>query len=144
LSVRGGDGGALAPNTDCEEVGGAGSFGRIRVDTSELGGLPLFVPAQPPPFQGPLFRNRDAGDNPIPVVVTLPMLTLDVVGQPNDDFFLDVNGASREPFFTSSAGASNVLVQLSAGLNRICAVMDQTTLLQLGEGVQCITIAYIP
>jgi hypothetical protein len=144
LSVRGGDGGAMAPNTDCEQVGGAGSAGRIRVDTSDLGGLPLFVPAQPPPFQGPLFRNRDAGDNPIPVVVTLPMLTLDLVGKPNDEFFLDVNGTNRESVLMSAAGAAAVLVQLSAGLNRICAVMDQTTSLQLSEGVQCISIAYIP
>lgn len=143
LSARGGAGGEIAPDEDCAEVGGAGSFGRIRVDHASEG-LPAFARAQPSPFQGPLFRNRDVSNNPIAVVVATSMFSLDLVGEPNHDFFVEVNGGGRELVATSPTGAGSVLVQLRDGLNRICAAVDQTTSLELSEGVQCIEIAYIP
>jgi hypothetical protein len=145
LSVRGGDSGPLAPDTDCPDVGGAGSAGRIRVDTSELGVLPGFAATSPAPVQGPMFRNRNAGGSLVPVVVTQSMLTLDLVGQPNRAFFLDVNGTGPESHTMPAAGTDSVPVQLVAGLNRICAVVvDEAASSQLSENLQCISIAYIP
>jgi hypothetical protein len=145
LLARGGTGGELGPDTGCVQVGGAGSFGRMRVDSPGNGLPPFALTAQPTPFRGPVFHNRDGGGNPISVVVEQPMLTLELVGQPNHDFFVDVNdGTLREPFGTSASGTDSVQLQLTAGINRLCAVMDQATPLGLSEGVQCISIAYIP
>ena len=145
LSVRGGDGGPLEPDTDCPDVGGAGSAGRIRVDTSALGVLPRFAATSPPPVQGPMLRSRNAGGNPFPVVVTQSVLTLDVVGQPSRAFFLDVNDAGPARNTMSASGTASVPVQLVAGLNRVCVVVvDEPASSQLSENLQCISIAYLP
>jgi hypothetical protein len=144
LSVRGGDGGDMPPNRNCQETGGAGSSGRMRVDTSELGGLEPFARATPTPFQGPLFRNRSANGTPIPVVVDLSQLTLDLVGQPGRVVHVEVNGGARQPVNMSAGGTGSFTAQLQTGANRICVFMDEDTPIDLSEGAQCIVIASIP
>jgi hypothetical protein len=142
LSVRGGAGGLMGPNDDCVEAGGAGGFGRVRVDTAGLNGLPRFAEITPEPFQGPLFRNIDNAGTPVSVITTQSQITLEATGQRSTGFTLDVNGTTQ-PLTMSAGGTASVVVQLGLGLNKICAKTSADTLLFVSEGVQCISIVSI-
>jgi hypothetical protein len=66
------------------------------------------------------------------------------VGEPEHDFYLDVNGVAWQRVSTFTAGTADLPIQLQAGANRICVMIDETTSFDVSEAVQCITIAYIP
>ena len=142
LSVRGGAGGAMLPDPGCVEVGGAGSFGRVRIDTSERGGLPDFAPSSPASFQGSLLRTIDSTGTQVPVVTRLQQMTLEVFGERGEGFNLDVNG-TRVPFTASSDGEASVPVTLLPDRNVICVVTGSNTSLDASEAVQCISIVSI-
>ncbi len=142
LTALRGDGGEMPPDDNCVEVGGAGSAGRVRVDTSEPNGLPDFAESSPAPFQGPLLRNIDSSGTPVPVVTRQSQITLEAFGERGTGFTLDVDG-TRVPFSTSSDGAASVPVTLKPGRNKICAVTSADTALEVSEGAQCIEIVSI-
>jgi hypothetical protein len=142
MSVRGGAGGDMPPDRNCVEVGGAGSAGRVRVDTSEPGGPPAFAESSPAPFQGPLLRHIDSTGTPVPVVTRQQQITLEVFGDRDTEFTLDANG-TRESFSTSNDGAATVTATLAPGRNQICVVTGSNTTLDVSEGAQCISIVSI-
>jgi hypothetical protein len=142
LSVRGGAGGDMPPNRNCVEIGGAGSFGRVRIDTSEPGGPPDFAPSSPASYQGALLRTIDSTGTQIPVVTRLQQITLEVFGERGEGFNLDVNDVGV-PFTASSDGAASVPVTLRPGRNKICVITGSNTSLEVSEAVQCISIVSI-
>jgi hypothetical protein len=142
VSVRGGAGGDMPPARNCLDVGGAGSAGRVRFDTSEPGGPPAFAESSPAPFQGPLLRHIDSTGTPVAVVTRQLAVTLEAFGDRSTGFNVDVNG-TRESFSTSNDGAASVPVTLVRGRNQICVVTGSNTTLDVSEGVQCISIVSI-
>ncbi len=131
LTALRGDGGEMPPDDNCVEVGGAGS-----------NGLPDFAESSPAPFQGPLLRNIDSSDRPVPVVTRQSQIMLEAFGERDTGFNLDVNG-TRVPFSTSSDGDASETVTLQPGRNKICAVTSADTALEVSEGAQCIEIVSI-
>jgi hypothetical protein len=131
LSVSGGakgDGGCNA--------GGDGAPGRIRVDVPGDTATPGFA-------GGTLYRGPVL-DPQTPAIVGTTPLMVDLVGEGGTTYYVERDGSARASAATGSNRRATVSVDLSAGLNRICAVVNMDVNLSSSEGTNCLTVAYIP
>jgi hypothetical protein len=115
--------------------GGAGSVGRVRVDVPGDAATPAFAGAEH--YRGPVLAPNT------PVVVTAASQIVRVFGGASQSYALQREGDAREAIETTSNRRVDIAVELEAGLNRVCAVVNQTASLGSPEGANCLDIAYI-
>ena len=125
-------------------LGGAGSMGRVRINTPQAvqgSGTVVATGASPSAYIGLAF------DSTVPFITTMAQPKLVIHGATGKQYTLFTRDAGNNitdtQMGTLGAGSANVSPHLSPGLNNVCLVEPGGDLGQ-NEGVTCVDIAYVP
>ena len=116
-------------------AGGAGSIGRVRVDTTtSIAGMI----STPIPVRGAAWSTS------APLIVRAPALATTVLGDAGRVYPLFLNNASQPSVTAGADGTGAVDVALADGINTLCALVSPSASLGHPEAFRCIQIVYLP
>jgi hypothetical protein len=134
------DGGAGGNGGSGCNAGGAGAPGRVRIDLPHAGDPPALVSGVAALYRGPVIAPGLAA------VVDSATVQVPFFGGAGETYWIAVEGSGATPQMVTAASGrqGSGTASLAPGLNQLCVLVRPDITAAQPEGLNCISVAYIP